>query len=107
MTKAKHVSRVITLALSMMMVVAMSVPALAAPTANPGAAHGDVITERQSITSSHMNLQKTGSCAKHLIDELHTKHPAWGLRQLSKQMKAAKLPIGRLKTRRYMDEMGI
>ncbi len=45
--------------------------------------------------------------AKHLIDELHTKHPAWGSRQLSKQLKQNGLPIGRQKTRRYMDEMAI
>ena len=45
--------------------------------------------------------------AKHKIDELHTKHPAWGSRQLSKQLKATGLAIGRFKTRRYMLEMGI
>lgn len=45
--------------------------------------------------------------AKHKIDELHTEHPAWGSRQLSRQLKAAGMAVGRLKTRRYMDEMGI
>lgn len=45
--------------------------------------------------------------AKNLIDILHTDHPAWGSRQLSKQLKAAGIQTGRLKTRRYMDEMGI
>lgn len=45
--------------------------------------------------------------AKNLIDMLHTDHPAWGSRQLSRQLKAAGMKIGRLKTRRYMDEMGI
>jgi len=45
--------------------------------------------------------------AKNLIDRLHTDNPAWGSRQLSKQLKRQGLPIGRLKTRRYMQEMGI
>jgi putative transposase len=45
--------------------------------------------------------------AKDLIDRLHTDNPAWGSRQLSKQLKKQGLPIGRLKTRRYMQEMGI
>ena len=45
--------------------------------------------------------------AKNLIDRLHTDNPAWGSRQLSKQLKKKGLPIGRLKTRRYMQEMGI
>jgi putative transposase len=45
--------------------------------------------------------------AKNLIDRLHTDNPAWGSRQLSKQLKKQGHPIGRLKTRRYMQEMGI
>lgn len=45
--------------------------------------------------------------AKNLIDRLHTDNPAWGSRQLSKQLKKQGLPIGRLKTRRYMQEMRI
>lgn len=45
--------------------------------------------------------------AKNLIDLLHTDHPAWGSRQLSRQLKAAGMNIGRLKTRRFMNEMGI
>ncbi|HCW80745.1 MAG TPA: hypothetical protein DG942_06540 [Ruminococcaceae bacterium] len=45
--------------------------------------------------------------AKDLIDRLHTDNPAWGSRQLSKQLKKQGLPIGRLKTRRYMQEMEI
>ena len=47
------------------------------------------------------------TAAKNLIDMLHTDHPAWGSRQLSRQLKAAGMKVGRLKTRRYMDEMGI
>ena len=45
--------------------------------------------------------------AKNSIDRLHTDNPAWGSRQLSKQLKRQGLSIGRLKTRRYMREMGI
>ena len=45
--------------------------------------------------------------AKNFIDKLHTDHPAWGSRQLSKQLKFKGMQIGRLKTRRYMDEIGI
>ena len=45
--------------------------------------------------------------AKNLIDRLHTDNPAWGSRQLSKQLKKRGIPIGRLKMRRYMQEMGI
>jgi len=44
---------------------------------------------------------------KHAIDEMHTENPTWGSRQLSKQLKKHGLNIGRLKTRRYMTEMGI
>ena len=45
--------------------------------------------------------------AKRFIDELHTAHPTWGSRQLSKQLKGNGIPVGRLKTRNYMNEMGI
>jgi putative transposase len=44
---------------------------------------------------------------KHLIDEMHTENPTWGSRQLSMQLKKRHFSIGRLKTRRYMTEMGI
>ena len=45
--------------------------------------------------------------AKHAIDRIHTQHPAWGSRQLSKQLKKEGIAIGRHKTKRYMDEMGV
>lgn len=45
--------------------------------------------------------------AKHKIDALHTEHPTWGSRQLSKQLKLLGIDIGRHKTRRFMDEMAI
>jgi putative transposase len=44
---------------------------------------------------------------KHSIDRMHTENPAWGSRQLSKQLKKSGFKIGRRKTRRYMTEMGI
>ena len=37
---------------------------------------------------------------------LHTDNPAWGARQLSAQLKKRGYQVGRLKTRRYMNEMG-
>lgn len=45
--------------------------------------------------------------AKNMIDMLHTDNPTWESRQLSKQFNAKGLSIGRLKTRRFMVEMGI
>ncbi len=45
--------------------------------------------------------------AKNAIDMIHTENPSWGSRQLSKQLKNVGINIGRLKTRRYMSEMGI
>ena len=44
---------------------------------------------------------------KSIIDRLHTDNPAWGARQLSAQLKKRGHPVGRRKTRRYMNEMGI
>jgi len=44
---------------------------------------------------------------KNIIDELHTENPTWGSRQLSKQLKKRDYNIGRLKTRRFMNEMDI
>lgn len=44
---------------------------------------------------------------KRIIDRLHTDHPTWGSRQLSKQLKRQGHDVGRYKTRRYMREMDI
>ena len=44
---------------------------------------------------------------KSIIDRLHTDNPAWGTRQLSAQLKKRGHQVGRRKTRRYMNEMGI
>jgi len=70
------------------------------------------ISELLSVNRTSLYYKKSAPSeleisAKNLIDMLHTDHPAWGSRQLSKQLKAAGMQIGRLKTRRYMYEMGI
>ena len=44
---------------------------------------------------------------KSIIDRLHTDNPAWGARQLSAQLKKRGHQVGRRKTRRYMNEMGM
>ena len=44
---------------------------------------------------------------KSIIDRLHTDNPAWGARQLSAQLKKRGYQVGRRKTCRYMNEMGI
>ena len=46
-------------------------------------------------------------CCKGIIDHLHTKHPSWGSRQLSVQLKRRGYHVGRRITRRYMSEMDI
>lgn len=45
--------------------------------------------------------------AKAIIDFLHTEHPAWGSRQISKQLKIRGYNVGRRKARKYMNEMAI
>ena len=50
---------------------------------------------------------ETELTVKNAIDKMHTDNPAWGSRQLSKQLKRLGFDIGRLKTRRYMQEMDI
>ena len=50
---------------------------------------------------------ETELAVKNAIDKMHTDNPAWGSRQLSRQLKRQGFDIGRLKTRRYMEEMDI
>ena len=50
---------------------------------------------------------ETELTVKNAMDKMHTDNPAWGSRQLSKQLKRLGFDIGRLKTRRYMQEMDI
>lgn len=45
--------------------------------------------------------------AKNAIDAIHTDSPSWGSRQISKTLNKQGINIGRLKTRKYMHEMGI
>ena len=49
----------------------------------------------------------TELAAKNAIDVLHTDSPSWGSRQISQKLKSQGIDIGRLKTRKYMREMGI
>lgn len=44
---------------------------------------------------------------KHKIDAIHTDSPSWGSRQISKTLQKQGIKIGRLKTRKYMQEMSI
>lgn len=44
---------------------------------------------------------------KHKIDAIHTESPSWGSRQISKTLQKQGINIGRLKTRKYMQEMSI
>ena len=62
---------------------------------------------RTSIYYMPKNPSELEILAKHSIDTMHTVNPSWGSRQLSKQLKKQGINIGRLKTRRYMEEMGI
>lgn len=50
---------------------------------------------------------ETELSSKNEIDKMHTDHPTWGSRQLSKQLKRLGFDIGRLRTRRFMHEMDI
>lgn len=56
----------------------------------------------KSLPASEEELE-----AKAIIDSLHTDHPAWGSRQMSKQLKQRGYNVGRRKARKYMDEMAI
>ena len=61
-------------------------------------------------TSAYYKAKDTSEleiACKHIIDELHTENPTWGSRQLSRQLKKRNYDIGRLKTRRFMNEMDI
>lgn len=49
----------------------------------------------------------TELAAKNEIDRIHTDSPSWGSRQISKTLKKQGIDVGRLKTRKYMREMGI
>ena len=44
---------------------------------------------------------------KAIIDHLHTDNPAWGVRQMARQLQRRGYNVGRRKAARYMREMGI
>ena len=70
-----------------------------------GAALLDI--NRTSVYYKGMPISQEELDCKLIIDRLHTDNPAWGARQLSAQLKKRGYQVGRRKTRRYMNEMGI
>jgi putative transposase len=62
---------------------------------------------RTSAYYKSNNHSETELAIKVLIDKMHTDNPSWGSRQISKQLNRQGYDIGRLKTRRYMQEMDI
>ena len=70
-----------------------------------GAALLDI--NRTSVYYKGMPISQDELDCKSIIDRLHTDNPAWGSRQLSAQLKKRGHQVGRRKTRRYMNEMGI
>ena len=70
-----------------------------------GAALLDI--NRTSVYYKGMPISQDELDCKSIIDRLHTDNPAWGARQLSSQLKKRGYQVGRRKTRRYMNEMGI
>lgn len=62
---------------------------------------------RSSAYYKSKDPSETKLAIKNAIDRMHTDNPTWGSRQLSKQLKKQGFDIGRLKTRRYMQEMDI
>lgn len=62
---------------------------------------------RTSIYYSGVPVSQEELDCKEIIDHLHTENPTWGARQMSAQLKARGHHVGRKRTRRYMNEMGI
>ena len=62
---------------------------------------------RTSVYYKPANPSELEIKIKHEIDKIHTDSPTRGSRQLSKTLKNKGYAIGRLKTRRYMEEMNI
>lgn len=62
---------------------------------------------RTSVYYKQLPASDTELEAKSIIDSLHTEHPAWGARQMSKQLQNRGYHIGRRKARKYMTEMAI
>ena len=70
-----------------------------------GAALLDI--NRTSVYYKGTSISQEELDCKSIIDRLHTDNPAWGARQLSAQLKKRGHQVGRRKTHRYMNEMGI
>ena len=70
-----------------------------------GAALLDI--NRTSVYYKGTPISQAELDCKSIIDRLHTDNPAWGAQQLSAQLKKHGHQVGRRKTRRYMNEMGI
>lgn len=62
---------------------------------------------RTSIYYKKKEVSDEEIAIKHSIDKMHTDNPAWGSRQLSKQLQREGFAIGRRRTRRLMLEMAI
>lgn len=62
---------------------------------------------RTSAYYKSKDPSETELAIKNEMDRMHTDNPSWGSRQISKQLKRSGFNIGRLKTRRYMQEMDI
>ena len=70
-----------------------------------GAALLDI--NRTSVYYKGTSISQEELDCKSIIDRLHADNPAWGARQLSAQLKKRGHQVGRRKTRRYMNKMGI
>ncbi|QAA32592.1 IS3 family transposase [Clostridium manihotivorum] len=62
---------------------------------------------RTSAYYKSKSPSETELAIKDSIDRMHTDNPSWGSRQISKQLQRQGFDIGRLKTRRYMQDMDI
>lgn len=62
---------------------------------------------RTSIYYKGTPISEEELACKANIDQLHTQHPTWGARQMSKQLQKRGYHVGRRKARRYMTEMAI
>lgn len=62
---------------------------------------------RTSIYYKGTPISEEELACKAIIDQLHTQHPTWGARQMSKQLQKRGYHVGRRKARRYMTEMAI
>lgn len=62
---------------------------------------------RSSVYYVKSGVSQDELVCKAEIDKIHTENPAWGSRQITKQLKRKNFKVGRRKVRRYMQEMCI